>query len=117
LRRAWRKTQKVSARRSLLSLKIERISTRYVTGLPWQEREFLFDLGKIHILWLCGLPYVHKADVDESGLELLAVPVPRGERYLDRPVYFSDIVVRRDRPFRSFFDLRGASWAYNEPRR
>ena len=93
-----------------------RIPTQYVTGLPWQERELLFDPGKIHILWLCGLPYVHKADMDESGLELLAVPVPRGKRYLDRPVYFSDIVVRRDRPFQSFFDLRGASWAYNEPR-
>lgn len=33
-----------------------------------------------------------------------------------RPVYFSDVVVRRDRPFQSFEDLRGASWAYNEPR-
>jgi phosphonate transport system substrate-binding protein len=92
-----------------------RIPTQYVTGLPWQERERLFDHGKIHILWLCGLPDVHKADM-EDGLELLAVPVPQGGRYQDRPVYFSDIVVRRDRPFQSFFDLRGASWAYNEPR-
>jgi hypothetical protein len=30
----------------------------YVTGIPWQERERLFDTGEIHILWLCGLPYV-----------------------------------------------------------
>ena len=38
-------------------------------------------------------------------------------RYQDRPVYFSDVVVRRDRAhFESFVDLRGASWAYNEPR-
>ena len=93
-----------------------RISTQYVTGIPWQERERLFDDGEIHILWLCGLPYVHKADMAESGVELLAVPVPRGERYQDRPIYFSDVVVRRGRPFHSFFDLRGASWAYNEPR-
>jgi phosphonate transport system substrate-binding protein len=92
------------------------ISIQYVTGIPWQERERLFDNGEIHILWLCGLPYVHKADMAESGVELLAVPVPRGERYQGRPVYFSDVVVRRARPFQSFFDLRGASWAYNEPR-
>jgi phosphonate transport system substrate-binding protein len=52
----------------------------------------------------------------ESDVELLAVPVPRGDRYQGRPVYFSDVIVRRDRPFRFFLDLRGASFAYNEPR-
>lgn len=93
-----------------------RIPTEYVTGIPWQERERLFDAGKIQILWLCGFPYVEKSDAAEHGLELLAVPIPRGERYQARPVYFSDVIVRRDRPFRSFFELRGASWAYNEPR-
>ncbi len=93
-----------------------RIPTQYVTGIPWQERESLFDGGEIHILWLCGLPYVEKADMAQNKLELLAVPTPCGERYQDRPVYFSDVVVRRDRPFQTFFDLRGASWAYNEPR-
>lgn len=93
-----------------------RVPTHYVTDVPWQERERLFDRGQIQILWLCGLPYVHKADMDGSAVELLAVPIPRGARYQDRPVYFSDVVVRRDRPFRSFSDLRGASWAYNEPR-
>lgn len=93
-----------------------RISTEYVTGIPWQQRERLFDRGEIQILWLCGLPYVHKADAIGSAIELLAVPVPRGKRYQGRPVYFSEIVVRRERHFRSFSDLRGGSWAYNEPR-
>jgi phosphonate transport system substrate-binding protein len=93
-----------------------RIPTEYVVGIPWQERERFFDCGEIQILWLCGLPYAHKTDQAESGLELLAVPVPRGERYQGWPVYFSDVVIRRDLPFRSFFDVRGASWAYNEPR-
>jgi phosphonate transport system substrate-binding protein len=93
-----------------------RVSTRYVSDVSWQERERLFDRGEIQILWLCGLPYVDKADRQKSAVELLAMPVPSGARYQDRPVYFSDIVVRRDRPFRSFFDLRGSSWAYNEPR-
>ena len=37
-------------------------------------------------------------------------------RYGGRPVYYSDVIVRRDRPMRSFQDLRGGSWAYNEPR-
>src|SRR5205823_758131 len=37
------------------------------------------------------------------------------QRYRGKPVYFSDVVVRRDSPFQSFEDLRGRSWAYNEP--
>jgi phosphonate transport system substrate-binding protein len=36
-------------------------------------------------------------------------------RYEGRPIYFSDVVVRADSPIRRFADLRGASWAYNEP--
>jgi phosphonate transport system substrate-binding protein len=35
-------------------------------------------------------------------------------RYGGRPVYFTDVVVRRDRPFRAFSDLRGTAWAYND---
>jgi phosphonate transport system substrate-binding protein len=90
--------------------------TEYVTGIPWQEREAQFDRGEIQVLWLCGLPYVHKAELAESSMELLAVPVPLGKRYQGRPVYFSDVVVRRENPARCMDDLRGTVWAYNEPR-
>lgn len=38
-----------------------------------------------------------------------------GARYAGRAVYFSDVVVRRDSTARSFADLRGLRWAYNEP--
>jgi phosphonate transport system substrate-binding protein len=30
-------------------------------------------------------------------------------------VYYSDVIVRHDSPVGSFAELRGASWAYNEP--
>ena len=92
------------------------IQTEYVSGIPWQERERLFDRGEIQILWLCGLPYVHKADLRESDMELLAVPVPADLRSQGRAVYFSDVIVKKQSPFQTFEDLRGASWAYNEPR-
>ncbi len=91
------------------------VAVEYVSEIPWQERERLFDRGAIHILWLCGLPYIDKADDEGHSLALLAAPVPNGKRYKGMPVYFSDIVVRRDSPYRSFFELRGASWAFNEP--
>ena len=92
------------------------LETAYVNDVPWQERERLFDAGEIQILWLCGLPYVHKADLRERDMELLAVPVPSGSRYCGQPVYFSDVIVCEESPFRRFEELRGKLWAYNEPR-
>lgn len=89
---------------------------RYVNGVPWQERERMLNAGDVDIGWICGLPYAWQADSARPSLELLAAPVRAGRRYGDRPVYFSDVVVRRDSPFRRFADLRGASWAYNEQR-
>ena len=80
---------------------------------PWQERERMLDRGEAHIGIICGLPYVWKVDRPKPLVELLAAPVMRRPRYRDRPIYFSDVIVRVDSPFRSFMDLRGASWAYN----
>jgi phosphonate transport system substrate-binding protein len=48
-------------------------------------------------------------------MEVVAAPVLTGERYDGRPIYFSDVVVRADSRFERFADLRGATWAYNEP--
>lgn len=65
--------------------------------------------------FVCSLPYVLRARRGVPPVEVVAAPVLRGARYGGRPIYFSDVVVRRDAPFRSFTDLRGAAWAYNEP--
>jgi hypothetical protein len=54
------------------------VPTECVTDVPWQERERLFDQGEIQLLWLYGLPYVNKADLEQSRTELLVVPVPAG---------------------------------------
>ena len=70
--------------------------------------------GSVGVAFLCGLPYVRLCAERPGMLEPLAAPVLDEARYQDRPVYFSDVIVRRDSPFRSFDDLRGHSWAYNE---
>lgn len=82
---------------------------------PWQERERLLDEGEVQIGWICGLPYVRKTSEDPRRLALLAAPVMQAERYEQRPIYFSDVVVRSSSRFGRFADLRGATWAYNEP--
>jgi phosphonate transport system substrate-binding protein len=71
-------------------------------------------VAEADVAFLCGLPYVRLVEQPEPPVELLAAPVLRGARYGGRPVYFSDVIVRRDSRFRSFADLRGARWAYNE---
>ena len=92
------------------------LRTQFVDGIPWEEREALLNAGHIDVCWICGLPYAWKADAPDAAVELCAVPVMRGERYADRAVYFSDVVVRTASRYTSFADLAGAAWAYNEPR-
>jgi phosphate/phosphite/phosphonate ABC transporter binding protein len=74
-----------------------------------------FAAGEADIGFICGLHYVHLAREAPPPVELLAAPVLRGERYGGRPVYFSDVIVHVDSPYRSFSDLRNRSWAYNNP--
>ncbi len=81
---------------------------------PWQARERAFDDGEVDLAWLCGLPYVRRRDAGK-GPRLLAAPVMSDLRYADRPVYFSDVIVRWSSPWRSLGDLRGKRWAYSEP--
>jgi phosphonate transport system substrate-binding protein len=92
------------------------LTIRMLDELPWQERERRLYRGDAHVGVVCGLQYVYAVDRRERpGVELLCAPVMRGDRYRDQPIYFSDVVVRRDSPAASLADLRGATWAYNEP--
>jgi len=70
---------------------------------------------KNEVCFVCSLPYVEFERQGISPAVPLAAPVLAGARYAGKPVYYSDVIVHRDSPFRSFLDLRGRSWAYNEP--
>jgi len=70
---------------------------------------------KNEVCFVCSLPYVEFERQGISPAVPLAAPVLEGDRYADRPIYYSDVIVHRDSPFSSFLDLRGRSWAYNEP--
>jgi len=83
----------------------------YREDVDWRERQRWLLEGRAHLGFLCGLPYTRES----SRLHLLAAPVMKGSRYQDRPIYFSDVVVREDSPYRTFADLRGTRFAYNEP--
>jgi phosphonate transport system substrate-binding protein len=74
-----------------------------------------FERGKADLGVICGLPYVWLAARRPPPVEPLAAPVLAGDRYAGRPVYYSDVIVRRDSPISCLEELRGYSWAYNEP--
>lgn len=75
------------------------------------------EVFKADLAFICGLPYVlyTRPRFASSPVEALVAPVLQGERFQNRPIYFSDVIVHRDSPFHCFADLRGCSWAYNEP--
>jgi phosphonate transport system substrate-binding protein len=83
-----------------------------VSDRPWQDRLAALLAGEISLGWVCGLVHARTA---QDTLKRLAVPVNQGKRYAGQPVYYSDVVVRRDSPYETFEDLRGCVWGYNEP--
>ena len=74
-----------------------------------------FVAGEADVGFICGLPYVLLARESPPPVRLLAAPLLQGKRYGGRPIYFSDVIVHVDSPYRSFSDLRGRSWAFNDP--
>jgi phosphonate transport system substrate-binding protein len=85
------------------------VPTELIVGSSYERLSEQADVS-----FLCGLAYVELRRLGEP-IEPLAAPLLRGSRYGGRPVYFSDVIVHRDSSFRSFADLRGCSWAFNEP--
>jgi len=67
------------------------------------ERE---DLGCV---FMCGYPWALRLDRPH----LLAAPVPSPPRYGDRPVYFTDFIVRDDSPYVRLEDTFGGCLAYS----
>ncbi len=69
--------------------------------------------GPVDVAFLCGLPYVRLREAKPPPVSLVAAPVLAEPRYGGQPVYFSDVIVRRESPYQSFADLRGCSWAHS----
>jgi phosphonate transport system substrate-binding protein len=74
-----------------------------------------FEHGQADLGVICGLPYVWLADRRPVPVEPLAAPVLAGDRYGGRPIYYSDVIVDHHSPITRLEELRGCSWAYNEP--
>jgi len=85
--------------------------TRLIVGESFDQ----VRKAEVDFAFLCGLPYVRLRRENAAAVEVMAAPIVQGERYDERPVYFSDVIVPANSPAQTFDDLRGRSWAYNEP--
>ena len=90
------------------------VPVELLAGVPLEEQHRRLDAGAIDVAFICGLPYSQKRDRPTPAVDLLCAPVMVAPRYGAQPVYFTDVVVRRDHPARAFADLRGAAWSYND---
>lgn len=71
--------------------------------------------GKVDLAFICSPPYLDLAAANPPAAHVVAAPVLTDPAFGGRPQYRSDVIVGAGSRFRSFADLRGASWAYNEP--
>ena len=75
-----------------------------------------FSKGEADIGFVCAPSFFWLREMENPPVELLpTAPVFGDVRSPGQPVYFSEVVVRRESPARSFLDLRGSSWTYNDP--
>ena len=75
-----------------------------------------FSLGEADVGFACAPTYLRLRECERPPAELLGVaPVFADERARGKPVYFCDVIVRRGSSARSFWDLKGGIWAYNDP--
>lgn len=90
-----------------------RAETR-VSG-PQRGAEDPFSNGQADVGFVCSPSYTWLRELRPPPVELLGVaPVFRDERNRGRSLYFCEVIVRRDAAVRSFMDLEGGSWAYND---
>jgi phosphonate transport system substrate-binding protein len=94
---------------------------KVVSGLSYSEADEMLDKGLIQVGYVCGLPYVHKFAEKKYGL--LAIPVMAlkngtwsdAKGYEDIPgKYYSYTIVRKDSAIKSWADLKGKTYAFND---
>jgi phosphonate transport system substrate-binding protein len=73
-----------------------------------------FASGMVDVGFICGLQYVRMKEWQACPVELLVAPILEGKHYCGLPIYYSSVIVRVDSTYKSFDDLEGCTWAYNE---
>lgn len=100
----------------IISYLSEKSGVRYelVSGLGYGTINEMLKSGAVDYGFVCGYPYILAHDKSRPEVDVLAGPIMKNPRYGGKPVYFSDLIVRKDSPLRSLRDLAGRTYVYNE---
>ncbi len=89
------------------------LSVEIVTGLSYDTINKMLKDGALVGGFVCGLPYVLLNEGKET-VTLSVAPVMKASRYGNKPIYYSDLIVRKDSPYKDLADLKGKRFAYND---
>lgn len=84
------------------------VPVELVQRKTYQEVNDLIRRNSVDAAFVCSLAYVEGKD--QSGMELLAVPIVRGESY-----YNSYIIVPKDSSINSLKEMKGKTFAFTDP--
>jgi phosphonate transport system substrate-binding protein len=73
-----------------------------------------FEQGRADVAFVCGPSFPLLRAAGRRVAILGAAPVFDDPRNGGRPVYYSDLIVRRDLPASTFAELRHSVWTYND---
>jgi phosphonate transport system substrate-binding protein len=59
----------------------------------------------LDLVFLCGLPFIRHDQQFPNHYQPVVAPVMQADRYGDRPIYFSDVIVHVDSAFAALSDL------------
>jgi phosphonate transport system substrate-binding protein len=90
------------------------IQTEFISGLAYGTINSMLEEGTLQSGFICGLPYTMLHDRAEPAARLIAAPVMKAPRYHGLPLYFSDLIVRKDSPYQSLQELKGKTYVYND---
>ncbi|HEX2569976.1 MAG TPA: PhnD/SsuA/transferrin family substrate-binding protein [Polyangia bacterium] len=90
------------------------IQAKFISGLAYGTINSMLEEGALHCGFVCGLPYVMLHDREQPAARLIAAPIMKAPRYHGQPKYYSDLIVRKDSPYRTIYDLKGKTYVYND---
>ena len=86
----------------------------FITGFSYSTINSMLDSGMADIGFICGLPYILSHDKTQPSIELLLAPVMKSEKYRNKPIYYSYVIVHKDSMFDTFSELKGSTFAFND---
>ena len=85
------------------------LSFNSVFAKSYDEMDFFFFSGRVDMAYICGSPFVE--GYKRFGYSILAVPTTS-----DGPYYYSYVITKKDKPYKSLLDFKGKPYAFSDPK-